>query len=248
MITSSGNETMTAVSPITRRKLFQEVRDRLLDRIRSGEFRPGDQLPSERDLMQAYQVGRPAVREALQALERDGIIQVTHGERARVTLPTAEKIIDQIAGSASHLLHAEPGNLDHLKDARRFLETGLAHRAALNATPETVARLRERFEAHERARQKLDEFLPRDMEFHREIAAMSGNPIFPALVEAMFGWLGAYYVELVRVEGAEDVTIAEHRRILEAIAAGEPETAAAAMHEHISRGNALYRKFEERGR
>ncbi|MBN9023936.1 MAG: transcriptional regulator NanR, partial [Rhizobiales bacterium] len=240
--------TMPDISPIARRKLFQEVRDRLLERIRSGEFRAGDQLPSERDLMQAYQVGRPAVREALQALERDGIIQVTHGERARVTLPTAEKIIDQIAGSASHLLHAEPGNLDHLKDARRFLETGLAHRAAAMATPDGVARLRERLSTHERARLKLDEFLPRDMEFHREIAVMTGNPIFPALVEAMFGWLSVYYSQLVRVQGAEDLTIAEHRRIFEAIAAGDPEAAAEAMHHHISRGNALYRKLEERGR
>ena len=235
---------MVAVVPITRRKLFQEVRDRLLERIRSGEFQPGDQLPSERDLMQAYQVGRPAVREALQALERDSIVSVTHGERARVTLPTAEKIIDQVAGSASHLLHAEPGNLDHLKDARMFLETGLARRAAERATPEAVARLRERFAAHELARQKLDEFLPRDMEFHREIAAIAGNPIFPALVEAMFGWLSAYYVQLVRLEGAEDLTIAEHRRILEAIAAGDPDAAAEAMQDHISRGNALYRQYE----
>ncbi|HET7714704.1 MAG TPA: transcriptional regulator NanR [Bauldia sp.] len=238
---------MVVVAPITRRKLFQDVRDRLLERIRAGEFQPGDQLPSERDLMQAYQVGRPAVREALQALERDGIVTVTHGERARVTLPTAEKIIEQIAASASHLLHTEPGNLDHLKDARLFLETGLARRAAARATPEAVARLRQRFAAHELARQRLDEFLPRDMEFHREIAAMTGNPIFPALVEAMFGWLGVYYVHLVRVQGAEDLTIAEHRRILEAIAAGQPEAAAEAMHEHISRGNALYRQFE-RGR
>ena len=238
---------MVAVVPITRRKLFQEVRDRLLERIRSGEFQPGDQLPSERDLMQAYQVGRPAVREALQALERDGIVNVTHGERARVTLPTAEKIIDQIAGSASHLLHAEPGNLDHLKDARMFLETGLARRAAERATPEAVARLRQRFAAHEFARQKLDEFLPRDMEFHREIAAMTGNPIFPALVEAMFGWLCVYYVQLVRLEGAEDLTIAEHRRILEAIASAQPDDAAGAMQDHILRGNALYRQYERGG-
>ena len=236
---------MTSALPIQRRKLYQAVRDEVLDRIRSGEFRPGDQLPSERDLMHAYGVGRPAVREALQALERDGIVTITHGERARVTLPTAEKVIEQIAGSAGHLLHIEPSNLDHLKDARLFLETGLARRAAANATPEGVARLKQRFEAHQVARQKLEEFLPRDMEFHREIAVMTGNPIFPALIEAMFGWLGAYYVQMVRIEGAEDITISEHRRIYEAIANGDGDEAATAMHEHISRGNALYRQFEK---
>ncbi len=236
---------MAPVAPIQRRKLFQEVLERLLERLRSGEFEPGDQLPSERELMQFYGVGRPAVREALQALERDGIVTITHGERARVALPSAERVIEQIAQSTRHLLQVEPDNLGHLKDARLFLETGLATRAAERATPEAVARLEERFAAHEAARQQADAFLPRDMAFHREIAAMAGNPIFPALIEAMFGWLGSYYVQLVRLEGAEDLTIAEHRRILDAIAAGDGAAAAAAMHDHLTRANALYRQFEK---
>lgn len=236
---------MAPIAPIQRRKLFQEVLDRLLERLRQGEFQPGDQLPSERELMQFYGVGRPAVREALQALERDGIVTITHGERARIALPSVERVIEQIAQSTRHLLRAGPGSLDHLKDARLFLETGLARRAADRATPDAMARLRTRFSAHEEARQQnLDAFLLRDMEFHREIAAMVENPIFPALIEAMFDWLGSYYVQLVRVQGAEDLTIAEHRRILEGIAAGDGDRAAAAMHEHISRANALYRQFE----
>ena len=238
---------MPPVAPIQRRKLFQEVLERLLERLRAGEFQPGDQLPSERELMQFYGVGRPAVREALQALERDGIVTITHGERARVALPSAERVIEQIAESTRHLLQVEPGNLDHLKDARLFLETGLASRAAERATPEAVARLEERFAAHEAARQQADAFLPRDMEFHREIAAIVGNPIFPALIEAMFDWLGSYYVQLVRLPGAEDLTIAEHRRILDAIAAGDGDAAAAAMHDHLTRANALYRQFEKSG-
>ena len=66
---------------IQRRKLYQEVLDRLLERIRSGEIPPGAHLPSERELMEFYGVGRPAVREALQALERSGIVEITHGEQ-----------------------------------------------------------------------------------------------------------------------------------------------------------------------
>jgi hypothetical protein len=58
--------------PILRRKLYQEVLDRLLARIENGEIAPGDPLPSERELMEAYGVGRPAIREALQALQRPG--------------------------------------------------------------------------------------------------------------------------------------------------------------------------------
>lgn len=54
--------------PIKRRKLSHEVRDRLLDMIQTGELKEGDKMPSEHDLMERYGVGRPAVREALQAL------------------------------------------------------------------------------------------------------------------------------------------------------------------------------------
>ena len=237
---------MTAIAPIQRRKLFQEVLDRLIERIRSGEFEPGDQLPSERELMTTYGVGRPAVREALQALERDGIVSISHGERARVVMPTAGTLIEQVASSARHLLTVEPGTLEHLKDARLFLETGLARRAAANATEESVARLRQRLEAHVEALERLDEFLSRDMEFHREIASMTGNPIFPALIQAMFDWLKSFYGDLVRVQGAEQLTIAEHRRIFRAIADRDEDEAAEAMHDHIARANELYRQYERR--
>lgn len=237
---------MTTIAPIQRRKLFQEVLDRLIERIRSGEFRPGDQLPSERELMTTYGVGRPAVREALQALERDGIVSISHGERARVVMPTAGTLIEQIASSAQHLLTVEPGTLDHLKDARLFLETGLARRAAENASPESLAQLQERLDAHSAARNRLEEFLPRDMAFHRQIAVMTGNPIYPAIIEAMFGWLSSFYVDLVRLPGLEDLTITEHQRIFDAIAKGDGDAAAAAMHDHIARANELYRQYERK--
>ena len=82
------------------------------------------------------------------------------------------------------------------------------------------------------------------MAFHRQIAAMTGNPVFSAIIEAMFGWFGEYYRELVRAPGAESLTIAEHRRIFEAIAARDPEAAEAAMRDHIARANELYRSLE----
>ncbi|MDB5627324.1 MAG: GntR family transcriptional regulator, partial [Tardiphaga sp.] len=87
---------------IQRRKLYHEVLDRLLQRIRSGEIAAGEHLPSERDLMETYGVGRPAIREALQSLARSGIVEIAHGERARVVVPTADLLIAQVAGGAKH--------------------------------------------------------------------------------------------------------------------------------------------------
>jgi DNA-binding FadR family transcriptional regulator len=235
---------MTAAeSPIHRRKLYQEVLDRLMERIRSGEIAPGAQLPAERELMEFYGVGRPAVREALQALERSGIVEISHGERARVVVPTAGSLIEQIAGGARHLLHMQPDTLEHLKEARIFLETGMARLAAERATEDDIVRLRQRLDEHRASMVNLGKFLEFDMAFHREIARISGNPIFPAIVEALFGWASEYYQPFVRAPGAEELTLSEHRRIVEAIAAHQPAEAEQAMREHLTRANALYRQM-----
>ena len=228
---------------IQRRKLYQEVLDRLMERIRSGSIAPGAHLPSERELMEEYGVGRPAVREALQALERSGIVEIAHGERARVVVPTAERLVAQVAGGAMHLLRSQPDSLEHLKAARLFLETGMARMAAERATEEQVAGLRLAIARQRSAIASVEAFLARDMAFHREIASVSGNPIFPAIVEAVFGWASEYYRTMVRAPGAEELTLAEHTRIVDAIAARDPDAAAAAMHAHLSRANALYQRL-----
>ena len=227
--------------PIARRKLYQEVQDRLLQRINAGEIRPGDQLPSERELMEFYGVGRVAVREALQELSRSGIVEISHGERARVVVPTAHLLIRQMAEGTRHLLRMQPQMYDHLKEARLFLETGMVRLAAERATPEDVALLRECWQRHQDAIQDLTHFIERDMQFHREIARISGNPIFPAIVEAMFGWANEYYRSIVRAPGAEAVTLAEHDRILRAIEQRNPDAAEQAMRDHLTRVSELYR-------
>ncbi|HVX83170.1 MAG TPA: GntR family transcriptional regulator, partial [Devosiaceae bacterium] len=80
---------MPVAAPIVRRKLSQSVFDRLIERINSGEFPRGGLLPSERQLMEEFKVGRPAIREALQDLQRMGLVVITHGEGARLVEPTA---------------------------------------------------------------------------------------------------------------------------------------------------------------
>jgi GntR family transcriptional regulator, sialic acid-inducible nan operon repressor len=227
---------------IPRRKLYHEVLDRLMDRIRSGEIAPGAQLPSERELMEQYGVGRPAIREALQALERSGIVEIMHGERARVVVPTAERLIAQVAGGAMHLLRTQPDMLEHLKEARVFLETGLARMAAVRATEEDVANLQLRVTQQRASMVELETFIERDMAFHREIALISGNPIFPAIVESLFKWASEYYRPLVRAPGVEELTLSEHQRIVDAIARGDGDEAADAMYQHLSRANELYRR------
>lgn len=236
---------MSAETPIQKRKIYQEVLDRLMRRIESGEIRPGDQLPPERELMEVYGVGRPAIREALQAMERSGIVEISHGERARVVIPTAQDLIAQIGSGARHLLQVQPDTLEHLKQARIFLEAGTARMAAERATPGDVALLRQRIEEHRAAVPPNEGFLQRDMAFHREIARISGNPIYPAIVEAIFQWASAYYQPMVRAPGAESLTLEEHTRLVDAIEAHDASAAEEAVRAHLSRSNERYRRLLE---
>lgn len=233
--------------PIQRRKLYQEVYERLLERIRSREILPGEHLPSERELMDHYGVGRSAVREAMLALARAGIVEVSHGERARVVLPTAESLVAQVAAGAQHLLRMDPASIEHLKEVREFLEAGIARIAAQRADAAALARLDEALAAHHRLADERGllagdpaSFVDGDREFHVAIAAMTGNPVFPAIVDAMFRWLSGHYRALVRAPGAESLTLREHDDIRDAIARGDPQAAEDAMRRHLARANALY--------
>lgn len=233
--------------PIQRRKLYQEVYERLLERIRRREILPGEHLPSERELMDHYGVGRSAVREAMLALARAGIVEVSHGERARVVLPTAESLVAQVAAGAQHLLRMDPASIEHLKEVREFLEAGIARIAAQRADAAALARLDEALAAHHRLADERGHlagdpasFVDGDREFHVAIAAMTGNPVFPAIVDAMFRWLSGHYRALVRAPGAESLTLREHDDIRDAIARGDPQAAEDAMRRHLARANALY--------
>ena len=130
--------------------------------------------------------------------------------------------------------------LDDLKDARLFFEVGMARLAAARATAEDTQVLAKRIDDQAAAGDDIDAFLRADIAFHRSIASVSGNPIFAAVSEAMLVWLLEYHVGLIRKEGREAITLAEHRQILARIAAHDVEGAAAAMLAHLTRANDLY--------
>jgi DNA-binding FadR family transcriptional regulator len=227
-------------APIARRKLYHEVVDRLLMRIRAGDFPPGAWLPSERELMQTYGVGRPAVREALQSLERKGMLTIVHGEGARMLTLSAESIIGQFSDTALHLLSNSQELLDNLQDARLMFESALARHAAEHATRADIETLREALEAHRASIDDPQRFFETDMAFHRAIAAVSRNPILVAVSTAMLQWLEKFHQESVRAPGVERTTLAEHVKLFERIAARDPEGAAKVIGRHLSRVRKRY--------
>ena len=231
--------------PIVRRKLADEVRDRLRAMIRSGELRPGDRLPSERDLMDRFAVGRPAVREAMQSLGTAGLIEISHGERARVAVPDTRIMIDRMGQTVLHLLQTSPTTLEHLKQARIMFELSMVKMAAEKASADDLRRLAEVLERQRACQGSPAEFVKCDMAFHSTIASMSGNTVCVLLSEAMLDWLFNFRRDLLRMPGSELITLAEHERLLNAIAAHDAQAAESALFDHLTRANERYRILED---
>ena len=226
--------------PIPRRKLSDAVRERLARRIASGAIRPGDSLPSERELMSAYGVGRPAIREAMQSLQASGLIEVRHGGRARVARATVDNAFDRMRPTMRHVLAHSAPTLEHLKEVRLATETHLAAQSARMRDERHLAEMRGVLDTQARARGDAASFLRFDGAFHEAIARSTGNPVFTTLSQAVFGWLSEFHQAAVHKPGLETLTLDEHAEILAAIAAGDPDRARRGMHDHLSRANALY--------
>jgi DNA-binding FadR family transcriptional regulator len=234
--------TRAAEGPIERRRLYQEVMDRLLRLIEDEGLAAGAPLPSERELSDRYGVGRPAVREALQNLARMGRIRLVQGERARVAAPSFQNLLSTMAMTTSGILRASASGLEELKEARLVFEVTMVRLAVDRATDADIAALQARHDEHGASLPDPGRFLQGDMRFHREIARMTGNSIFPALSEALMGWLAEFYRDLVRSPGTEQLTLAEHAAILDAIRHRDAGLAEARMRDHLMRANALYQR------
>ncbi|PZM15097.1 transcriptional regulator NanR [Rhizobium tubonense] len=230
------------IEPIVRRKLSDQVFDRLERLITSGELRPGDEMPSERVLMERFGVGRPAIREAMQSLASMGLVVISHGERAKVLELTARSLFRQVDLTAKIMLSQSADSLEHLKSARIFFERGMAREAAAKANAQDIEDLQRILEEQHGFLGHADEFIAADMQFHTRIAQISGNPLYVAVSEAMLAWLKQYHTEMLIWTGKEKFTLVEHKEILDSIAEHDVEGAEASVLRHLERSRALYSK------
>ena len=115
---------------IKRRKIHEDVAEQIENQIIDGSLKEGSFLPSERELMGFFNVGRPAVREAILLLQRNGFILVGSSGRPMVCKPSASNVIDQLSSAAKFLLSFEEGERS-FQDARRLFESAIAKNAAI---------------------------------------------------------------------------------------------------------------------
>lgn len=223
---------MTAVDPIRRAKVYQEIARRLEQQILDGRLQPGDALPSERDIMERHGVGRPAVREALLSLEKAGLIAIQNGERARVIRPSAIGLVGELGSAARYLLSQTDG-VQQFQQARLFFEVGLVRHAALFASAADLTRLGQALAANEAALKDMDVFAKTDVAFHFVLAEIPRNPIFVALHIALAEWLTEQRSSTLKRRGAARAALQAHRAIFEAVQAHDPDAAESTMRQHL---------------
>jgi DNA-binding FadR family transcriptional regulator len=216
---------------VRKRRLSEDVAQHLERMIQDGTFGEAQRLPSERDLMRHFGVGRPSVREALLHLRKMGLVEVGSGERARVTRPTPQFVIDALSGPARRMI-AAPGGVRNFQDARIFFEVGLARHAALHATAEDIAGLEAALEANRASIGDLERFERTDVDFHYVLALVPRNPIFTAIHAALAEWL--LEQRHTTLAPGEDATAYQaHRAIFEAIVSRDPDRSERAMRDHL---------------
>ncbi len=222
-----------AVDPIRRTRIYKEIARRLEEQIFDGRLRPGDTLPSERELMEHYGVGRPAVREAFLTLQKSGLIAVQNGERARVTRPSASNLVDELGSSARYLLSKSDG-VQEFQQARMLFEVGLVRYAAEHATEQDIARLAEALKNNEASVSDMAAFARTDVAFHFVLAEVPRNSIFVALHTALAEWLTEQRDTSLRRPGAARSALKAHRAIFKAVKEGDCDAAESAMKQHLA--------------
>jgi GntR family transcriptional regulator, transcriptional repressor for pyruvate dehydrogenase complex len=215
---------------IQKTKVYEEVAARIERLILDGTLKPGDKLPSERDLAERFDVSRSAVREAIRALELKGFVEPRPGEGTVILNPTFDSLLNPLAS----LLGQKRELVAELLDVRTMIEPPLAARAARHATAEDLAHLEEILRRHTERASREELAIEEDSEFHYTVARAARNSVILKVLDMMMDVLRESRERSLQVEGRRERSLAGHRRIFNAIKRRDPAAAEAAMREHLA--------------
>jgi GntR family transcriptional repressor for pyruvate dehydrogenase complex len=211
--------------------LTDEAILRIKAMIVSGQLQPGQRLPPEAALAEQLGLSRNSLREAVRALALINILDVRQGDGTYVTSLEPELLLDALTFVVE--FHRDESVLEFLR-VRRILEPAAAAMAALAIGPDGLAALEANLLASS-PEAEVEDLIKLDIEFHRLIGVASGNQVLASLIEGLSGPTNRARVWRGRTQaGSSERTVNEHRAILDALIAREPELAHAAMVNHVA--------------
>ena len=224
------SDKLTTDAPIERQKTYELVAERLLAQISSRRLSPGDVLPPERELVQAYGVGRSSVREALRMLESRGLIE-SRGNGAF----SVSDFRNPLNHSLDLLLAVEEASYGELFEVRRILEGEAAALAASRRRKPELTSMEAAIRSMVEGLPSEERFIGADLRFHLIVAESTRNRVLVHLMHAIRDLLQRSLASSYHIAGSPERAIEMHELILAAIAAKHPEEARQLMQEHVSR-------------
>jgi GntR family transcriptional repressor for pyruvate dehydrogenase complex len=217
------------------RRLYHLIGDQIRAYIATNHLSTGDRLPPERDLAQQLNVSRPSVREALIALEIQGVVEIRKGSGVfvRSIAPVPDAVRDKIGDSPSDIMQA-----------RAAIEGCVASLACARLTDQGLARLQALVADMRRSIAQGGSPVEADRQFHICIAEIAQNAVFTRLVGELFDERHAPIAEKLRMQTENASTwsaaLVEHERIVGALCARDPLEAQAAMRSHLRASEARW--------
>jgi GntR family transcriptional repressor for pyruvate dehydrogenase complex len=213
---------------IRRNKVYEEVAKQI-ERLILKKLKPGDKLPSERELAEMLQVSRSSIRDAIRGLELMGLVDPRQGAGTIVREPSVESLTNPF----SNALKRRQELVTELLDFRKMLEPPLAARAATHASADEISEMEEILQRQEAKLSDGEAAIAEDAEFHYSIALASGNSVVLKVLDILMDLLRDTRERSLQVKGRPEKSLAGHRRILAAIRRRDAEAAKAAMRRHI---------------
>jgi len=213
------------------KSLVQALIDEILEQIKNGKLKPGDSLPSQRQFVEQFNVGRSSVREALQALTLAKIIEVRPGKGAIVS----NLSFDSLINPAGALFDVQKKELLDLLESRIILELGAVEIAAKRCTEEDIKSLDEKIELMNKnlKEKRFEEFVSADYDFHRILFDCTYNNILKNIFNSVFRLLINSISLTIKVPFAGNKAVSGHKKILDSLKSHNIENAINAMKEHL---------------
>jgi DNA-binding FadR family transcriptional regulator len=225
------------------RRQSDEVAGRLRDLVVQGELQPGARLPTETALAEEFGVSRATLREALRSLAAQDLIRTAKGAGggSYVNLPTRAGVSSFLQSSLTVMAGAHDITLDELLEARELLEVPAARLAALRIDEDGLERLREQIPPEPARFTAATQFVY-NQDFHSVVLESSGNALLAIAAKPIFGVLQTQIERSRLGPRFHKLVNDEHVEIAATIAAGDADTAAAQMHEHLQHIRPYYEK------
>ena len=214
--------------PIKQEKISTKIAEQIKTLINSGELKPGDALPPERELVKVFHVSRASLREALNTLAGMGFLEMSQKHRTIVKSLASGRITDPL----HHLLREDVQTVFELIEVRKAVETWSAYHAAKRATADDIARLEKSVESMRLKIEQDISVVEDDANFHLAISEATHNKIQTHLMFSIYDILkeslGRYY-ESIKMKDVYE----QHCKVVDAIKKRDAALASRRMHEHL---------------